>query len=188
MWAYSGAEDPTRVSTKDYSPTEVEKRVRSLTKLTAADPFPGPPPISPFGVNNPIPEVNSFLLILSFASLDTFSSDLQLTRMLLWLHSHEHFFQSPPSSEEFLAKKAAGEVDIDLIASAHTSMSEEEAEEGEANQCSHVSEEQDELLDSGSSSAPVTKGPIDATPLQVLAPESPPKKMCVEVFWDLSSG
>ena len=87
-----------------------------------------------------------------------------------------------------MAKKAAGEVDIDLIASAQISMSEEEAEEGEANQCSHVSEEQDELLDSGSSAAPVNKGPIDATPLQVLAPERPQNKMRVEEFWDLSSG
>ena len=87
-----------------------------------------------------------------------------------------------------MAKKVAGDVDIDLIASAQTSMSEEEAEEGEANQCSHVSEEQDELLDSGSSAAPGPKGPIDATPLQVLAPERPSKKMRVEEFWDISSG
>ena len=57
MWEYSGSEDPTRVSTEDYSPTEVEKKVRSLTKLTSANPFPGPPSVAPFDVDNPIPEV-----------------------------------------------------------------------------------------------------------------------------------
>ena len=59
MWEYSGSEDPTRVSTEDYSPTEVERRVRSLTKLTSANPFPGPPSTAPFEAENPIPEVSA---------------------------------------------------------------------------------------------------------------------------------
>ena len=113
---------------------------------------------------------------------------LGLTRGPFRLQDHEQLFQYPPSPEEFLAKKAAGDVDIDLIASVQTSMSEEETEEEEGNQCSHVSEEQDGLQDSGSSAAPGAKGPIDAAPLQVLAPERPLKKMRVEEFWDISSG
>ena len=68
MWMYAGAADPTRVSTEDLSPTEVETRVKSLTKLTLGDDFLGTPPVAPYGADNQIPEINfiyPFTLIAS---------------------------------------------------------------------------------------------------------------------------
>jgi hypothetical protein len=35
LWSYSGATDPSRVSKKDPATKDLEKRVRSMTKLTA---------------------------------------------------------------------------------------------------------------------------------------------------------
>ena len=43
MWQYTGAADPTRVHKEELSTNELETRVRSLTTLTAEDPFPGEP-------------------------------------------------------------------------------------------------------------------------------------------------
>ena len=67
-------------------------------------------------------------------------------------------------------------------------MSEEETEEEETHRSGHISEEQGDLLNSGSSAAPGAEGPIDAAPLQVRAPERPQKRMRVEDVWSLSSG
>ena len=113
---------------------------------------------------------------------------LGLTRSPFRLQDHEQLFQYPPSPEEYLAKNAAGDVDVDLAASVQTSMREEETEEEETHQSDHAFEEQGELHDSGSSAAPRLEDPIDVAPRQVRAPERPPKRMRVEDVWSLSSG
>jgi len=77
---------------------------------------------------------------------------------------------------------------VDLVASVQTSMSEEETEEEETHRSGHASEEQGELLDSGSSAAPRAEDPIEAAPLRVRVPERPQKRMRVEDVWSLSSG
>jgi len=69
MWEYSGSSDPTRVSSVDYSPSELETKVKNVTKLKSDDDFPGPLPVAPFGEDNPIPEViflSSVPLLLVF--------------------------------------------------------------------------------------------------------------------------
>ena len=116
------------------------------------------------------------------------SSTQRLTRNPLRSQGHEQLFQYPPSPEEYLAKKAAGDVDMDLATSVQTSMSEEETEEEETHQSDNAQEERDELHDSGSSAAPHDEDPIDAAPRKVRAPDRPIKRMRVEDVWSLSSG
>jgi hypothetical protein len=56
MWTYSGAKEPSRVSQKDQTMKEFQKRVRSLTMLTAKKIVPACLAV-PFDATNPLPKV-----------------------------------------------------------------------------------------------------------------------------------
>ena len=84
MWMYTGAEDPTRVSKKEYSLKEIASRIVMLTKLTTRDSMPGEPPVPPFDEQHPLPEVLLYFVLccLSFsfdAHADENSSNFRVT-------------------------------------------------------------------------------------------------------------
>ena len=57
MFQWAGADDVTRIFANGISASEVDKRVRLLTKYTAKDVFPGEPVVPPFDASNPPPKV-----------------------------------------------------------------------------------------------------------------------------------
>ena len=57
MFQWSGADDATRVSTDGMSASEVDKRIRLVTKCTVKDVLPSEPVVPPFDASNPPPEV-----------------------------------------------------------------------------------------------------------------------------------
>ena len=57
MFQWAGADDVPRVSADGISASEVDKRVRLLTKYTAKDVLPGELVVPPFDASNPSPEV-----------------------------------------------------------------------------------------------------------------------------------
>jgi hypothetical protein len=59
LWTYSGPSDPSRVSPKDPEIKDLEKRVRSLTTLTAKMVVPACLAV-PFDSTHPLPKVLSF--------------------------------------------------------------------------------------------------------------------------------
>jgi hypothetical protein len=59
LWTYSGMTDPSQVSKKDPTTKELEKRVRSMTKLTTKKAVPACLAV-PFDAKNPLPEVSDF--------------------------------------------------------------------------------------------------------------------------------
>ena len=186
MWEYSGPEDPTRVSPVEYSPSELEAKVKVVTKLKADEDLPGDPAVAPFSRDNPVPEVRltsslSLLITLSCSSL-FMSSEL----CSLLVQGHEHLLRYPPSPEEFAADVARGLGSVVIPASTATSVEETEgAEEGAEGEAAPVEEG---LIDSSSSVVKRGGDALRATPLNVAAPEEPPlKKMRAEDFLDLVS-
>ena len=57
MFQWAGADDATRVSADGMSASEVDKRVRLVTKYTIKDVLPSEPVVPPFDATNPPPEV-----------------------------------------------------------------------------------------------------------------------------------
>ena len=57
MFQWAGADDPTRVSADGMSASEVDERVRLVTKYTLKDVLPNEPVVPPFDASNPPPEV-----------------------------------------------------------------------------------------------------------------------------------
>ena len=57
MFQWAGTGDVTRVSADGITASEVDKRVRLLTKYTAKDVLPSEPVVPPFDAANPPPEV-----------------------------------------------------------------------------------------------------------------------------------
>ena len=59
MWADEGPSDPSRMFAGELTDQEVQK-VKSITSLRAADPCNVNCPITPYGVDNQLPEVKSY--------------------------------------------------------------------------------------------------------------------------------
>ena len=57
MWADEGPSDPSRMFAGELSDEEVVQKVKSSTSLRAADPCNVKCPITPYGVDNRLPEV-----------------------------------------------------------------------------------------------------------------------------------
>jgi hypothetical protein len=60
LWTYSGLSDPSRVSPKDREKNDLDKRVRSLTTLTAKIAVPACLAV-PFDSTHPLPKVLNLL-------------------------------------------------------------------------------------------------------------------------------
>ena len=60
MWADEGPSDPSRMFSTELSNEEVVQKVKSITSLRAADPCNVNCPITPYGVENRLPEVIFF--------------------------------------------------------------------------------------------------------------------------------
>ena len=72
MWADEGPSDPSRMSLTELSDEEVVQKVKSITSLRAADPCNINCPITPYGMENQLPEVNN-----SFKCLYTHSTSVE---------------------------------------------------------------------------------------------------------------
>ena len=57
LWADEGPSDPNRMFEGDLEDDEVEKKVKSITSLRVADPCNVKCPVTPYGAENPLPEV-----------------------------------------------------------------------------------------------------------------------------------
>jgi hypothetical protein len=64
MWTYARRNEPTRVSKEDLSTNELEKTVRSFTRLTEKDDVPSSCRVTPFDKKNLPPAVSFRVLIL----------------------------------------------------------------------------------------------------------------------------
>jgi hypothetical protein len=58
MWLYTGVQDPTHVHNEDFSTNELETRMRAITNLTSKDSCGGRPPVTPYGGDKALSEVN----------------------------------------------------------------------------------------------------------------------------------
>jgi hypothetical protein len=74
MWSYSGKDDKTRISKKDYSTNEVEKTIRSFTRLTQKDEIPSACRLKPFDKKHPPPAVSCRVLLLFCRLVSYFTS------------------------------------------------------------------------------------------------------------------
>jgi hypothetical protein len=68
LWSYSGAADPSRVSKKDLAIKDLEKRVKSMTKLTTKKPIPVCI-ATPFDAIHPLPKVPDFFDLHKYSAL-----------------------------------------------------------------------------------------------------------------------
>ena len=66
MFQWGGADDATRVSADGMSASEVDKRVRLVTKYTLKDVLPNEPVVPPFDASNPPPEVQLCYVVAYF--------------------------------------------------------------------------------------------------------------------------
>ena len=66
MFQWGGADDPTHVSADGMSASEVDKRVRLVTKYTVKDVLPSEPVVPPFDASNPPPEVRLCYVVALF--------------------------------------------------------------------------------------------------------------------------
>ena len=81
MFQWSGANDATRVSADGMSASEVDKRVRLVTKYTFKDVLPNEPVVPPFDASNPPLEVQlcyvvAYFLDCVFCCLSVMFADL----------------------------------------------------------------------------------------------------------------
>ena len=65
MWQYEGVLDSSRMSQEELSKNELVTHVRSITSLKASDPCNVDCPVTPYGVDNPLPEVSTAYVFLS---------------------------------------------------------------------------------------------------------------------------
>jgi hypothetical protein len=68
LWSYSGVVDPSRVSKKDPAPKDLEKRVRSMTKLTSKNDV-LVCLATPFDAIHPLPKVPDFFDLHKYSAL-----------------------------------------------------------------------------------------------------------------------
>ena len=66
MYQWAGTDDVTRVSADGMSASEVDKRVRLVTKYTVKDVLPSEPVVPPFDAANPPPEVQLCYVVALF--------------------------------------------------------------------------------------------------------------------------
>ena len=63
MWADEGPSDPNRMFASDLSDEEVVQKVKSITSLRVADPCNVKCPVTPYGADNRLPEVNVYIRV-----------------------------------------------------------------------------------------------------------------------------
>jgi hypothetical protein len=73
LWSYSGLEDPSRISEDLMEKQDVDKRVRSLTKLTK-DHAVAELSANYFDSVHPLPEVHLCILVVEFISFELYLS------------------------------------------------------------------------------------------------------------------
>ena len=62
MWEYEGPNDSTRISPVELSANELASHVRLITCTKSSDPININCTVTPYGLENPFPEINVFLL------------------------------------------------------------------------------------------------------------------------------
>jgi hypothetical protein len=99
LWTYSGSNDPSRVSSRDPEKKDLDKRVRSLTTLTAKDQVPMCLAAA-FDPMHPLPQVHDLQSEEILLSLFSFNYVL-LTRCTSHsLYDHQFLASCPPLPKE----------------------------------------------------------------------------------------
>jgi hypothetical protein len=99
LWTYSGLADPSRVSAKDPEKKDLNKRVRSLTILTAKMEIPACK-ASFFDSTHPLPEVRALQPEILYVSVASLRYVLLIFCLLNPLQGHQFLTSRPPLPEE----------------------------------------------------------------------------------------